>query len=134
LWMSRGTWRAIGQPELPDRPDAIHFARDGESFAVGGLELAPYTVPHDAQEPLQICFSDGVRKLGVLTDVGSITPYLLERLVGCDALLLECNHDRDLLAASRYPASLKRRIGGAYGHLSNDTAARILQSVRHAGL
>jgi len=134
LWMSRGTWRAIGAPDLPDRPGAIRFARDAESISIGGLELAPYTVPHDAQEPLQLCFSDGARKLGVLTDVGSITPYLLERLAGCDALLLECNHDRGLLAASRYPASLKRRIGGAYGHLSNDTAARILASVGHGGL
>lgn len=132
LWMSRGTWRAIGEPELAG--SSICFARDAGTIEIGGLELAPYTVPHDAQEPLQLCFSDGARKLGVLTDVGSITPYLLERLAGCDALLLECNHDRELLATSRYPASLKRRIGGAYGHLSNDTAARILATVAHARL
>lgn len=132
LWMSRGTWRAIGEPDPSET--SIRFARDGEAIAIGGLELAPYTVPHDAQEPLQLCFSDGARKLGLLTDVGSITPHLLEKLTGCDALLLECNHDRNLLAGSRYPAMLKRRIGGAYGHLSNDTAARILASVMHGRL
>ena len=78
--------------------------------------------------------SDGASHLGVLTDVGSITPHLLANLQGCDALLLECNHDRELLALSRYPASLKERIGGRYGHLSNDTAAEILAACMHAGL
>jgi phosphoribosyl 1,2-cyclic phosphodiesterase len=70
----------------------------------------------------------------VLTDVGSITPHLLAHLQGCDALLLECNHDSALLAASRYPASLKARIGGRLGHLSNDTAAQILAACLHGGL
>jgi phosphoribosyl 1,2-cyclic phosphodiesterase len=131
IWMSRGTWRAVGEPELPD---LLHFARDGEAIVVGDLELSPYTVPHDAQEPLQACFSDGAHRLGVLTDAGSITEHLIEQLQRCDALLLECNHDREMLATSRYPWSLKQRIGGRYGHLSNDTAAEILASCIHSGL
>ena len=131
LWMSRGTWRAIGEPELPG---LLHFARDGQPIALGDLQLMPYTVPHDAQEPLQLRCSDGARHLGVLTDVGSITTHLLAHLQGCDALLLECNHDHALLAASRYPASLKARIGGRLGHLSNETAAQILAACLHGGL
>jgi phosphoribosyl 1,2-cyclic phosphodiesterase len=131
LWMSRGTWRAIGEPELPG---LLQFARDGQVIDVGDLRLMPYTVAHDAQEPLQLRCSDGARHLGVLTDVGSITPHLIANLQGCDALLLECNHDRELLAASRYPASLKARIGGRFGHLSNDTAAQILAACMHADL
>lgn len=131
LWMSRGTWRAIGEPELPGR---LHFARDGHPIALCDLQLTPYTVPHDAQEPLQLRCSDGARHLGVLTDAGSITPHLLAHLQGCDALLLECNHDPALLAASRYPASLKARIGGRLGHLSNETAAQILAACLHSGL
>jgi phosphoribosyl 1,2-cyclic phosphodiesterase len=131
LWMSRGTWQAIGEPDLPGR---IHFARDGEVIAVGDLLLSPYAVPHDAAEPLQVCFSDGASRLGVLTDAGSITPHLLAQLAGCQALLLECNHDTAMLAASRYPHSLKRRIAGRYGHLSNDSAAQILAACLHAGL
>lgn len=131
LWMSRGTWRAIGAPELPGQ---LHFARDGEAIAVGALELTPYTVPHDAQEPLQLRCSDGAARLGVLTDAGSITPHLLEHLQACQALLLECNHDPTLLAASRYPPSLKARIGGRLGHLSNEGAAEILGRCTHAGL
>jgi phosphoribosyl 1,2-cyclic phosphodiesterase len=131
LWMSRGTWRAVRRPDLPRH---IRFARDGEPIELGALELHPFTVTHDAQEPLQLrCHSAGWR-LGVLTDAGSITPHMLESLQRCHALLLECNHDRSMLAGSRYPASLKARIGGRYGHLANDTAAEILAACLHEGL
>ncbi|WP_428422964.1 MBL fold metallo-hydrolase [Methylibium sp.] len=132
LWMSRGTWRAIGAPELD--AGLLHFVRDGAPVVVGDLELAPYTVPHDAAEPLQLSCSDGTHRLGVLTDAGSSTEHLLGALQGCDALLLECNHDRTLLAASSYPASLKARVGGRLGHLANDSAAEVLAACRHAGL
>jgi phosphoribosyl 1,2-cyclic phosphodiesterase len=131
VWMSRGTWRAIGEPDLPG---LLRFARDGDEIGIGDLLLSPYTVPHDAAEPLQPCFSDGASRLGVLTDAGSITPHLVAQLQGCRALLLECNHDREMLAGSRYPASLKARIGGRYGHLANDTSAQILGMCVHGGL
>lgn len=131
LWTSRGTWRAIGEPELPT---LVHFARDLEPITVGDLELTPYTVPHDASEPLQLRIGDGSVRLGVLTDAGSITPHLLAQLQRCDALLLECNHDRTMLANSSYPASLKARIGGRLGHLANDTAAQILAGCMHQRL
>lgn len=132
LWMSRGTWRSLGEPALTD--DLLYFARDGAAIAVGELELLPFTVPHDAQEPLQLSCSDGGRRLGILTDVGSCTAHLLAQLQGCDALAIECNHDRDMLARSRYPASLKARIGGPHGHLANDVAAHVLAACRHAAL
>jgi len=131
IWMSRGTWRAAGQPELGG---LLHFARDGDCISLGDVQLMPYTVPHDAHEPLQPCFSDGALRLGVLTDAGSITAHLLDQLKGCHALLLECNHDREMLAASRYPWSLKQRISGRLGHLSNDTAGEILAACMHGGL
>jgi phosphoribosyl 1,2-cyclic phosphodiesterase len=131
LWMSRGTWHAIGAPELGAQ---LRFARDGEAIAIGDLLLTPYTVPHDAAEPLQLRCSDGAASLGLLTDAGSVTPHLIEHLQRCDALLLECNHDLQLLAQSSYPAALKRRIGGRFGHLSNDTAAQILAACAHGGL
>lgn len=132
LWTSRGTWRAIGEPELPE--GLVRFARDLETIAVGDLELTPYTVPHDAEEPLQLRVSDGALRLGVLTDAGSLTPHLLAQLQGCSALLLECNHDRSMLANSSYPAFLKARISGRLGHLANDTSAEILAGCLHAGL
>jgi phosphoribosyl 1,2-cyclic phosphodiesterase len=132
LWMSRGTWRAIGEPELPR--GRLAFARDGQPIGIGDLCLLPYTVAHDAQEPLQLRLGDGACHIGILTDAGSITAHLLAHLQGCGAMLLECNHDRTLLAASRYPASLKARIGGPWGHLANDTAAEILAACMHSGL
>lgn len=131
LWMSRGTWRAIGEPDLGP---LLRFARDGQPVAVGDLLLQPFTVAHDAEEPLQLALGDGESRLGVLTDVGSITPHLIEHLQGCDALLLECNHDRELLAASRYPPSVKRRIGGRFGHLANDLSAQVLAACVHPRL
>jgi phosphoribosyl 1,2-cyclic phosphodiesterase len=131
LWMSHGTWRAIGEPDLTS---LLRFAQDGQAIQVGDLELRPYTVPHDAQEPLQLRCSDGASHLGVLTDAGSITEHLLAHLQGCHGLLLECNHELELLAASGYPPALKARIGGRYGHLSNDTSAQILASCMHGGL
>ena len=98
------------------------------------LELTPYTVPHDAREPLQLTCSDGAVRLGILTDAGSMTQHLVRHLQRCQALLLECNHDRGMLAAGDYPPSLKARIGSAQGHLANDTAAQILELCRHAAL
>ena len=130
VWMSRGTHAAIGAPDLP----GLRFARDGETIAVGDLLLQPYTVPHDAREPLQLACSDGAVRLGILTDAGSPTPHLLRQLAACDALLLECNHDRDMLAASSYPRALKARIAGSHGHLAKDTAAEILASCLHGAL
>lgn len=131
LWTSRGTWRAIGEPEIPGGP---RFTRDSQPVAIGHLQLTPFTVPHDASEPLQLTFTDGVSKLGVLTDAGALTPHLIAHLQGCNAMLLEFNHDREMLAQSSYPPMLKARIGGRLGHLANDTAAEILAACLHAGL
>lgn len=131
LWMSHGTWQAIGEPALPD---LMYIARDGSNIAVGGLRLTPFAVPHDAREPLQLRCADDTHVLGIFTDVGSITPYALAHLQGLDALLLECNHDRGLLTTSAYPASVQARIGGPFGHLANDTAAEALAACWHSDL
>jgi len=131
LWTSQGTWRAIGDPAAQEW---LNVARDGEPIAIGDLQLRPYTVPHDANEPLQLRVTDGDACLGVLTDIGSSTAHVVAHLQHCDALLLECNHDVEMLANSSYPASLKRRVGGRLGHLSNETAAEILAACLHGGL
>jgi phosphoribosyl 1,2-cyclic phosphodiesterase len=131
VWMSEGTWLATGGHDYEGR---LHLARDGEHIAVGDLDVRPFTVPHDAREPLQLRCTDGARTLGVLTDLGHATPHVMAQLVGLDALLLECNHDVELLAASAYPPFLKLRVGGNYGHLSNAAAAAIARAVHHPGL
>jgi phosphoribosyl 1,2-cyclic phosphodiesterase len=132
LWASDGTWRiACGRCE---RPPGLHVARDGEPIAIGALEVTPFAVPHDAAEPLQLTVSDGASRLGVLTDLGHGTPAVVARLAGCDALLLECNHDVQMLEQGPYPWPLKRRVGGPRGHLANEQAAAILLACRHDGL
>lgn len=131
VWMSRGTQEGIG---LPDFDGLLRTARDGEAIDLGELQLMPFTVPHDAREPLQLTCTDGASKLGLLTDLGHATAHLLAHLAHCDALLLECNHDIELLAQSTYPPFLKRRVGGMYGHLSNAAAGEIARSVAHGGL
>ena len=131
VWMSRGTQEGIG---LPDFDGLLHTASDGKAIDLGELQLMPFTVPHDAREPLQLTCTDGASKLGLLTDLGHATAHLLAHLAHCDALLLECNHDSDLLAQSAYPPFLKRRVGGMYGHLSNAAAGEIARSVAHGGL
>ncbi len=131
VWMTHGTFEAV-------RKDAdgvqLHICRDGEPFVIGDLEIHPYTVPHDAREPVQYTATDGHCKIGVLTDVGHATPYLIDALAGCDALLLEFNHDVDMLAQSVYPPWLKARIGGQLGHLSNGQSADILKSLDRSRL
>lgn len=131
LYMSWGTARAVGADEADVD---LQVLWSDEAVAIGDLRVLPYTVPHDAREPLQYVMSDGASRLGVLTDVGTSTPHISAVLSGCDALVLECNHDVRMLAASRYPQSLKARIGGSHGHLSNEAAAEILASLDRSRL
>jgi phosphoribosyl 1,2-cyclic phosphodiesterase len=118
------------------RPPKVRLFSSHERFAIDAIEVCPFPVPHDAREPCQFVFSDGVDRLGVLTDTGMGTPHIEASLSGCDGLLLECNHDRDMLARGPYPEYLKQRIAGPYGHLDNEAAAGIaavldLRSVQH---
>lgn len=131
VWMSQGTHAAIG---APDFDGMLRIAQDSQAIDLGGLQLTPFTVPHDAREPLQLSCTDGSAKLGVLTDLGHATAHVLAHLQACDAMLLECNHDAELLERSAYPSFLKRRVGGDYGHLSNAAAAAIACAVTHGGL
>jgi phosphoribosyl 1,2-cyclic phosphodiesterase len=131
LYMSWGTARAVGADEAGVD---LHVLWGDETVEIGALGVLPYTVPHDAREPLQFVFSDGASRLGVLTDVGESTPHIGTVLGGCDALVLECNHDVAMLAASRYPPSLKARIGGSHGHLNNEAAAGILAGLDRSKL
>jgi phosphoribosyl 1,2-cyclic phosphodiesterase len=134
LWMSRGTQAALGLDSVTDLQGLLKTACDMVPIEHWDLSVMPFTVPHDAREPLQLRCSDGARRLGVLTDLGHATFHVLRQLEGCDALLLECNHDPGLLEASGYPPFLKRRVAGDFGHLSNTSAADIAARVQHAGL
>lgn len=128
LWTSAGTAQYAAFAGLES---ALNLVRDGQVFAIGGIQFHPFTVPHDAREPLQLRCTDGDRVLGLMTDIGHVTGHALAALAGCHALVLESNHDVELLAQSRYPDFLKRRVGGQHGHLSNVQAAAALGALRH---
>jgi phosphoribosyl 1,2-cyclic phosphodiesterase len=125
VWLSAGT-------HLMLRDDALPGIRrfDGQTgICLGDLEIQPFTVPHDAREPCQFVFTDGHHRFGLLTDTGRITAHISACLDGCDALMLECNHDPAMLAGGPYSTSLKARVGGPLGHLSNAQAAGLLERI-----
>lgn len=131
VWMSAGTYLAIGEPDFDG---LLRIAADGAPIDLGALQVTPFTVPHDAREPLQLHCTDGDARLGVLTDLGHVTDHVLAHLGGCGSLVLECNHDEQLLAEGPYPWFLKRRVGGDFGHLANSAAARAAQALQPLGL
>ena len=130
VWMTHGTARHERIGTLPE----LNYFNSHECFVIEDLELSPYPVPHDAREPAQFVLGDGQHRLGILTDVGCWTPHIEQQLSACDALLLECNHDRDMLYQGSYPYSLKQRVGGRHGHLSNAQAAELLARLDNSRL
>jgi phosphoribosyl 1,2-cyclic phosphodiesterase len=127
VWLTHGTAKILRENSLPAA--LINFVDPHESFAINDVHVTPYFVPHDAYEPVQYVFSDGASRLGVLTDTGALTAHIEETLTRCDALVLECNHDLDMLMSGPYPASLKKRVSGRFGHLDNATAAALLRNI-----
>lgn len=125
VYMTHGTFCASGYA------GAVELFDSHTPFAVGDLEVFPFPVPHDAREPAQFVLSDGDRRCGVLTDAGHVTAHMREMLAGCDALVLECNHDAEMLARGSYPYPLKQRIAGRFGHLDNEAAAGLLAQLVH---
>jgi phosphoribosyl 1,2-cyclic phosphodiesterase len=125
VYMTAGAQQGYAWGELPEQ-QTIEPECD---FSIDAIQCHPFTVPHDAAEPVQFVFSDGAHRIGLLTDTGKITAHIVESLSQLDALLLECNHDLALLQQSDYPATLKARVGGDYGHLNNTQAAQLLERI-----
>lgn len=125
VWMTHGTAAAERIGVVP----SLHLLSSHEPITIGALEIQPFPVPHDAREPCQFVIGDGRRRLGLLTDAGSITPWMQKMLAGVDALIVECNHDSGLLAEGAYPPSLKARVGGDWGHLNNAQAAQLVRAL-----
>ncbi|MDM3872228.1 MBL fold metallo-hydrolase [Porticoccus sp. W117] len=126
VYLTAGTAKAV--VERSQQVD-IRIVRDAEPFTIGALRVQPVAVPHDAREPVQYLFYHGNLCLGVLTDLGSVTPYVTQCYQHCDGLLLECNHDLQMLASGPYPASLKQRVSGPWGHLNNHQSADLLSQL-----
>jgi len=104
------------------------------AFEVSDLFIEPFPVPHDATEPCQFVIGNGARRFVLLTDTGSSTPHIEQQVSGCDAIVLECNHDLTLLEQGDYPYNVKQRVAGDYGHLNNQQAAQLLQRIDTSNL
>ncbi len=125
VYMTPGTFRSRDLGKLP----LLTLIEGYQSLSFGDLKVYPVAVPHDAREPAQFVFSAANKRLGILTDLGSISAHVEQHFCDCDALLLEANHDPQMLASGPYPYSLKQRVGGPWGHLSNQQAAGFLARV-----
>ncbi len=125
VYMTPGTYHSRNLGELPD----LRLIHGYSAFELNGLQVQPVAVPHDAREPCQFIFHYRQRRLGVLTDLGSITAHVEASYQNCDAMVLEANHDPLMLASGPYPPSLKQRVGGQWGHLSNQQAAGFLERI-----
>jgi len=130
VWLTTGTLSQSRDAEFFQ----THIIHAHECFRIGDLHIEPYPVPHDAREPCQFVFSDGTKRLGVLTDTGCITPHIERTLEGVHGLLLECNYDPDMLRDGPYPWPLKRRVSGRLGHLANEQAMALLDRLDHVRL
>jgi phosphoribosyl 1,2-cyclic phosphodiesterase len=134
VYLTHGTLAALRAEGKVLDGVALVVVNGRQSFIVDGMQVIPFTVPHDAREPVQYVLSDGAAKLGVVTDVGTSTVHVEKMLCGLDALVLECNYDRDLLWNGGYPRWLKERIAGPFGHMDNRDSERLLAAVERSRL
>lgn len=125
VWLTVGTRHAMRDIRFAQ----THYVNVHQTLEIDDFQISPFPVPHDAREPCQFIFSNGNHRLGILTDVGSYTPLIVDMLQGLDALMLECNYDANMLANGPYPLALKARVGGRYGHLDNKQSTHLLQQI-----
>jgi phosphoribosyl 1,2-cyclic phosphodiesterase len=128
--ISYGTLASLREADLAvDSGVEVRVVCAEEWLQIEDIAVLPYTVPHDAREPVQFLFSDGARRLGVLTDSGCSTAHIQSVLSGCDGLVLETNHDLAMLMSGAYPYALKSRIASRLGHLDNTASAALLGAI-----
>ncbi|HEY7534718.1 MAG TPA: MBL fold metallo-hydrolase [Thermodesulfobacteriota bacterium] len=117
-----------------DKVENLKEFESGCSFVLNDTLITPFPIPHDALDPVGFTVETDHKKLGVLTDIGSVTALVKERLKGSNALMLEFNYDESMLLYSSYPWELKQRIKSRLGHLSNEDASGLLKDLIHKGL
>ena len=125
VYLTEGTWASRDHGHY----DALNFIRDYQPFRIGDVDIIPVAVPHDAREPAQFVVEWQNKRLGVLTDVGHITQHILTHYQNCDALLVEANHDLDMLRSGPYPISLQKRVASDWGHLNNQQTFDFIRQI-----
>ncbi len=126
LYANTGTLEAIRRGVRSAADMVWNVFSTGQVFRVGDLSILPFSVPHDSYDPVGFVVSDGERRIGIATDIGMPTTLVRERLHNCHVLAIEANHDEQMLRDAARPWSLKQRIAGCQGHLSNRQAGELL--------
>ena len=136
LYMTGGTADWITRREAIGKIDEglIREIRSDDPFSIGTLLVEAFEIPHDAAQPVGYRVSSGGKSAAVATDLGRVSDYIADHLYNLDAVLLEANHDLNMLQCGRYPYQLKRRIMGDFGHLSNEASGQLLGRILHDGL
>lgn len=136
IYATSGTIRSIHRMSSLGRIEEqlFHEIRRDEDIKVGELTIRPFGISHDAGEPVGYRVSDGTKSAAVATDMGCYDEYIVENLRGLDGILLEANHDVNMLQVGPYPWPLKQRILGERGHLSNECCGRLLSEILHDDL
>ena len=135
IYATAGTAAAIKEAGLGKIDDSLFVEiKADEPFSIGDLEISPFRVSHDAADPVAYRVNCGSKSVAIATDLGVYTDYTVDKLKGLDVLLLEANHDIHMLEVGAYPYYLKRRIASDRGHLSNETAGKLLCRVLHDNL
>ncbi|MCL6441964.1 MAG: MBL fold metallo-hydrolase [Alicyclobacillus sp.] len=129
VYTTQGTWAQVATEEEHAQFDRVQWVKSGIPFTIGDLQVTPFAVSHDAEEPVAYRFDVGQSSLTVLTDVGYVSDSIKSVIAGCQCYVFEANHDVEMLRAGPYPWSLKRRILGDKGHLSNHDAAVALSDI-----
>jgi len=114
--------------------DEVNVFGCGSPFKIDSMIFHPFSVSHDAEDPVGFTVKQNETKIGIATDLGVATAMVKERLKGCSLLILEANHDPSMLVNGPYPWPLKQRIKGRSGHLSNEESKQLLLEVRHKKL
>ena len=128
VYVSRLTAPAIPWDEqYSDNPPRLELFQSGASFTIGDIDVTSFTIPHDAADPVGFSFRAEGIKISIATDLGYLPDSIRHHLHGSDLLLLESNHDVEMLKVGPYPWSVKQRVMGRNGHLSNDVACRFIR-------
>ena len=134
VYANIGTWNSMKEQKNKISNENINTFKTNEEFRIGDFFITPFDIPHDAAEPcgFNICY--GTNKISIATDLGHITENIMYHLENSSFIMLEANYDPEILKCSSYPYSLKRRISGPQGHLSNDIAGNLISHLMNNGL
>lgn len=125
IYVTEGTWNGMSEKIGKIDSEKVNIIKNDELFKIKDIEVKAYPVSHDANDPVGFTFQNGSGKIGVITDLGHYTETILNEIRTCDLVMIEANHDEEMLQMGSYPYYLKRRILSEVGHISNEVSGEI---------